>query len=171
MNRSTAVKTAAISLMLFGFTVATEMPVPAKLQGVIFRRIFDYVKTFDKGEVNLLVVYAEEPPEVTSELMESFKKAGLLPTTIEVGELSQKIGNAKAVYILPGVAASQVKKLCLENGILSLSGIPSMVEQGDISISLTLEGGRPLIVVNRSRIETEGHQLSSELLQLAKVIE
>jgi hypothetical protein len=63
------------------------------------------------------------------------------------------------------------KQLCQESGVLSISAVPSLVESGDFSIGIGTKGGRPQILVNLSRLEAEGHQVSSELLKLAKVIQ
>ena len=75
------------------------------------------------------------------------------------------------VYLLPDVNTAQVKPFCTDGGILSISGVPSFADSGYVSVSIGEQDNRPQIIVNLSRLKSEGHQLSAELLKLARVIQ
>jgi hypothetical protein len=107
---------------------------------------------------------------LAGDAMRALQGAGVSAAAVELGELERVIGTATAVYVLPGVASASVKRLCQQNRVLSISAVPELVESGDFSIGIGANDGRPQILVNLSQLEAEGHQLSSELLKLARVI-
>lgn len=76
-----------------------------------------------------------------------------------------------AVYFLPAVDRTEVKRLCSQHRVLSLSGVPRLAEVGGVSIAVGLKNGRPEILVNLNEAQAEGQELSSELLRLARVIQ
>jgi hypothetical protein len=53
---------------------------------------------------------------------------------------------------------------------LSISGDPSLAASGDVSVSIGEVDARPQIIVNMSRLKAEGHELSAQLLKLAKIV-
>jgi hypothetical protein len=63
-----------------------------------------------------------------------------------------------------------VKTFAEKMGFLSISGVSTLAEAGHVAVSVDIEGGKPEIVVNMPRLTTERHELSSELLNLARVI-
>ena len=71
---------------------------------------------------------------------------------------------------MPGVDYGAVNAFATSQGFLSISGLPSLAESGRVSVSVDMAGDRPPVVVNVPRLTAEGHELSSELLRLARII-
>jgi hypothetical protein len=63
-----------------------------------------------------------------------------------------------------------VKQFAEKKGFLSISGKSSLAEAGHVAVSVDVQEGKPEIVVNMPRLTMERHELSSELLNLARVI-
>lgn len=164
-------KTPLLFLLLSPPSTADDTPVPTSIQGAIIGKILPYVRSFQGTEIHLLVVYTVEGRSLVDEAIQSLEGPGISLKAAELGELKGAIATANAVYVLPGAASALAKELCQESGVLSISAVPSLVESGDFSIGIGTKGGRPQILVNLSRLEAEGHQVSSELLKLAKVIQ
>jgi hypothetical protein len=74
------------------------------------------------------------------------------------------------VYLMPGADSASTRKYCTESGVLSISGIPSFAENGDVSISVNKKASGTEILVNMRRLKAERHEFSSELLKLTRVI-
>lgn len=157
--------------ILCGNLMAAEMPVPTNLQVAIFEKIFSYDKTLQSnGDWRVVVVYENDPGALRNEVVAGFQGVGIPARAVKVDRLDTEIGGAAAAYVLPGVSSALVKELCAENGVLSISGLPSLAEEGDVSISIGTKGRKPQIIIHMGRVRAEGHELSAEILKLAKLI-
>ena len=149
------------------------MAVPTKLQAVLFKKIFHYdkaLKSDEPGELKVLVMHTEAGPLV-SEIVQSFAAVGIGAIAVTPATLSQQLLPGSVIYVAPGTAPDVAKKLSAENSLLSITGVPSMVEAGEVSVGVGVkEDGRSEIVVHLGRLKIEGHELSSTLLGLARVI-
>ncbi len=165
------------SALLLALTMATgaappeEMPVPVKTQGIIIKKVLDYVTTLEEDGLKILVIYANQPSQEVDEMILVLENVGLSPNPVALGQLSTNIESAAAIYVLPGVDGAEVRQLCGTHKVLSFSGVPELAEGGVVSIGIGKENNKPQIIVNMSTLQSEGHKLSSELLRLAKVIE
>ncbi|RPI20120.1 MAG: DUF4154 domain-containing protein, partial [Acidobacteria bacterium] len=63
------------------------------------------------------------------------------------------------------------RQIFQKNRLLSITGLPQLVERGDVSIGLALQDSKPKILVNMSQLRAEGHEVASNLLQLAQLIQ
>ena len=149
---------------------AEEMALPANLQSAMFKKIFGYDRSFEgQNEFSVLVVYANETSELEL-ILDAFDEVGVTATGVPSEKLADKIQFASILYVLPGVDTSPVKPLCAEHGVLSISGVPALAEEGEVSVGLGTENGRPRIVVNLGRAKSENHQFAADLLRLSKVV-
>ena len=104
-----------------------------------------------------------------------FREKGLYPAVVTVSELTDDLTStltpqSGVLYVMPGVAYETVKQFAEKKGFLSISGVSSLAEAGHVAVSVDVQSGKPEIVVNMPRLTTERHELSSELLNLARVI-
>jgi len=145
-------------LAVFGAkAVAQEMPVPVPMQAALLKKILSFDKALaGKGSISVVVMGGG------GEIVSAFNGVGLAATS------SSSVGG-DVVYVGPGAPAP--KAATAKAGILSVSGVPSNAEKGLVSIALDVEGGKPKIVVNLAQLKAEGHELSADLLKLAKVIQ
>jgi hypothetical protein len=84
--------------------------------------------------------------------------------------LAAALEGASALYVFPGLWTSRVGVLCNQSRVLSLSGMDVDAESGKVAVALGIANGKPEIVVHLPKSRAEGHQLSSRLLKLARVI-
>ncbi|MDF1563347.1 MAG: YfiR family protein [Deltaproteobacteria bacterium] len=166
--------TLVILALLLAPSVGHAAEVPVNLQVALFTKIFSYDYKLAKeksGGYEILIVYAPGKLSGALELIAGFSKTGARAKPVSESDLKNKIREAHVVYVMTGVDAEAVGKLCAAHSVLSITGNPKFVEDGDVSIGLEIaSGGRPKIVVNILRVSTEGHTFSSQLLRLARII-
>ncbi len=146
--------------------LAQDMPVPIKLQVAMFKKIFNYNVTLQSKGVKLAVVYGDA--RIKDELIDGFKQFGLFPTAVSATDIEKQIANYNVVYVTPGCGS--LKSLTDKHKVFSISGLSSLAEKGEISIAIGVEGGKPKILINKKKIESEGQELSPDLLKIAKVL-
>lgn len=168
---------AAILLTSTGSALSQGTEVPASLQTVMFKKIFAYDRALEgKDALTVLVVHSGKPSDA-QKMTKAFAEVGIPSTAVETTELfglaglPGKIRAGTILYVVAGVNTAPVKQFCSEHGVLSISGAPALALEGDVAIGLATEEGRPRIIVNLSRLKSENHQFSSDLLGLAKVIQ
>lgn len=157
----------ALSLLAESPTLSTTK------QAAFFRQIFNYDDSLNHGgEIYMLVLEPTEADKKSvAELTEAFTQTGVSVKTVTVDELVSPVDPSTVVYVLPSSDLSLLSRFCSENGVLSISGVPTLAKKGHVSIGLGDKGGSPEIFVNQSRLKAENHKLSSHLLRLAKLIE
>ncbi len=162
----------AIALTLFCLSLpcmAQDMPVPPELQVAIFKKVFNYDKSIQVGAVKMLVAFTDTTAGVKDQVVKAFKDSGVPVSAAKADQLAGALEGVNVLYITPGVPGA--KQICQKNGILSITGSPSLVESGEASVGLSVQENKPKIVVNLGRLKAEGHDMSANLLQLAKIIQ
>jgi hypothetical protein len=145
-------------------------------QGDMFKRIFSYDKDLRGSEKIIVIVVCEsKSSDDVVQVATVFREKGLFPAVVIVSELNDDLTatltpDSTVVYVMPGVAYPTVASFAASKGFLSISGVPTLAEAGHVSVSVKVQSGRPEIVVNMARLQSEHHELSSELLNLARVI-
>lgn len=142
----------------------------------MFRRIFSYDKHLRNSDkiVVIVVCSSRDGSDVTA-IVNAFREKGLYPAAVGVENLTGDLvatlsSESTVVYLMPGVDYAAVKTFTERHRMLSVSGLPSIVEAGHASVGMDLYEKKPRIVVNIPRLQTEGHELSAELLNIAKII-
>jgi hypothetical protein len=167
-----------ILLALLGSVLSAsgaEMADPER-QSSMFKRIFSYDKDL-RGSARIVVILVgpDKGAADTAKVSSVFREKGFFPAVVTTSQLTDELvatltPDSTVVYVMPGVAYETVKQFAASKGYLSISGIPSLAEAGHVSVSVDVAGDQPEIVVNLPRLQTERHELSSELLNLARVI-
>jgi hypothetical protein len=90
--------------------------------------------------------------------------------TEDIGALLDR-GPIQILYVTPLRAASieQIAAAAKSRGVRTWTGVPDYVERG-LALGIGLRGERPQILINLSQARAEGCDLSSQLLNLARVI-
>jgi hypothetical protein len=148
---------------------AQDMPIPIETQVKIFKKIFQFNLSFRNKRVTVIVAYSRLSAGIKDEIVAAFKEQGFPARAVPSKDLEKYISKARAVYIAPGVSA--VDKLCKENGVLSITGVPSMVQSGKASVGLGTQNGKPRIFIHKTQSLEENQELSDNLLRLARVIQ
>lgn len=149
---------------------AFSQQIPFKVQTVIFKKIFLFVKTLKTQDMpKVLVVYTDATTSDKDVVIEEFTKLGVNVGAVKNSQISTAISNYNIIFILPG--CTNAKNAARNAGILSICSDPTLVERGDYSIALADENGKPKIVVNTGSLKAEGQELSSELLKISRIIQ
>ena len=158
-----------VCLCLLLPSVAGDMPVPPELQVAIFKKVFNYDKTIQGGSPKMLVAFTDNSAAIKDQVVKAFKDSGVVVSAAKADQLAGSVEGINVLYITPGVSGT--KQICQKNGILSITGSPSLVESGEASVGLSVQDNKPKIVVHMGQLKAEGHDLSANLLQLAKIIQ
>jgi hypothetical protein len=156
-------------------TASAEMADPGR-QSDLFKRIFSYDKDLRESPKIVVIIVGETRGGVEVDKVASvFREKGLFPAAITAADLSDDLAStltkqSAVLYVMPGVPYDTVKQFAEKMGFLSISGVSTLAEAGHVAVSVGVQGGKPEIVVNMPRLNTERHELSSELLNLARVI-
>jgi hypothetical protein len=192
------IRTIIFVLLLFPFVLGpkeiqgNDASISAGDHGAIFKKVLDYDRTLKQArQLHVFVVGAEKGQAEAEEIANGFRNVGIQPTivwrgeSIEIRSGGQLVvvsdgGGVHAsedwatsnslVYFLPETNLNSVKQLCAEAGILSISGSTSLTEAGDVSVSTDPDAGGAQIVVNLQRMREEKHDLSADLLRIARVV-
>jgi hypothetical protein len=162
------VASAAILLVLPAFSLpadAQDMPVPALVQARFFNKVFAYNKTLPKGaaQIKIAVIFSDASGEAKDDITEAFTSLGFTVTALKPAQLSGATG-IHVVYAAPGVDLKPIKSYCSSNGVLSITGIPKWVKDGELSIAIDAVNEQPKVVANADRLKTE-RQDAPELMR------
>jgi hypothetical protein len=149
-----------------GFTQITRLD--AKVEAIMFGKVFKYVKTIKPANVNILVVY-DKLGEKPNKIIAAFKKEKYQTTSTEKSELKSVISNFNVIYLVPGVNISDEIELFKKNKVLVISGDPGLVSSGTAGIAVASENKKPVIYLNLKSLTATGHDVSFELINLSKV--
>ena len=161
-------------------------------QGEVFKKVLAYDRTFKRAQtIHVFIVGAVKGDGEVEELAGGFRKVGIQSTIIWENERIELRSNdqivvvsgeggvhtdeswtlkSSVVYFLPGIEVAAIKQFCTDAGVLSISGTPSFADAGDVSVSTDPEAGGSQIVVNLTRMREEKHELSADLLRIARVV-
>jgi hypothetical protein len=74
------------------------------------------------------------------------------------------------LYLFPD-APAELRALAVKRKVLCISGFPALVLAGQASIGVDKKpDGKPQILVHLPRLKAEGHELSADVLRLARVV-
>jgi hypothetical protein len=169
-----------------------DATISANDQGAIFKKVLSYDRAFKNArQLQVFIVGAPKSQAEIEEIARGFRNVGILPTIVRQGEsLELRSGDqlvvvsdgggvhasedwatsTSLVYFLSEVNLDSMKQLCVDARILSISGSPSLTEAGDVSVSTDPDAGGAQIVVNLRRMREEKHDLSADLLRIARVV-
>jgi hypothetical protein len=177
----------ALSILLFSI-VAGAQGVPVNLQAAIFFKAlaYDYnLQAKSVNELTIVVVTDSKSASQKSALAGGFSKISgqkLGSKTIKVtfvsvsgaGDLEPKVASedGNIMYIAEGSSDAVLNKMIQIAGkqkIPTLCGSEALVTKG-IAIGLTVEDGKPKIIINLAASQKQGMKLSSKLLRISKII-
>ncbi len=156
----------SIFLIVAKVLFSQTMPVPINLQCALFKKIFSYNKTLQTKGIKLAILYTDS--SIKDEVVESFKQFGLFPTLVNNNDIGNVINNFTVIYITPGCGS--IKALTDKHQVFSISGLPSLAEKSEASVAIGIESGKPKILINKKKVESEGQELSPDLLKIAKIL-
>jgi len=171
VNKILAAAAAASILLAPVVARSGEMPLPHKLQGALFKKILLYDRTLEGREDVAVSVVPGADGGAADDLAAALSDAGLRATVTRSAQLGSSLAGGSVVYLMPGALTPALQELCASRKALTIAGVPSWAERGEVSIALDSADGKPVIVINLKRARNEGHEFSAQLLRLAKVVQ
>ncbi len=144
---------------------AQDMPVPPLIQSRYFKKVFAYNKSLPKDGIKIVVVYTDASANMKDDMVEAFSAVGMNASAVKVGQLAAGGVGANVIYVLPGVDIKPVKEFCRTNSIMSATGFPKWVKDGDISVGIDAVNDVPKVIINTDRLKTE-KQDAADLMRL-----
>ncbi len=178
----------AIAVSIAAGSTYSQAAIPAKLQAAIFMKVLSYdsnLKARSPSNVVIAIVTDAQTSGRKSDIQSGFEAiAGksIQGKTVKITAIDFKSGDqlnkdvkaagANILYVSKGAAEATINAvigLANSNSVPVLCDAESLVRKG-IAVGLTIESGKPKIVVNLKTAKQQGMKLSSKVLQLAKVI-
>jgi hypothetical protein len=156
-------------LMLFSAIVHAEdiAKAPPEIQAALFVKLLGFDKTLS-GNVSICVIGS---PEFAVEMKKGIGKDignGKLASVSESAGLPSE--KPSAVYLGDGSKANEVIAYARSNKVLSITGIPELVEKG-ISLGVGVSEGKPKVLLNMASSKEEGRDWNPAILKVAKIIQ
>jgi hypothetical protein len=144
---------------------------PFLLQAAIFRKIFDYDKELVKvvkSGLALCIASSKPGDKGPRDIQAAFEKIGIHAS---IGSCIEDAHAPHVIYVFPDAKLDKIGEYCKKKKVLSIAGTPSLVESGEAAVGVGVrENGRAEMIVNLRRLRNDGHQVSSYLLELARVV-
>jgi len=167
---------------------AQEIAVPVDLQLSLFSKILTYERNLMKhadDDVTFGIIYQKKyrkSVQTKNEVVDFFESSSFkiddipvryITIDIDAFDLQSVISgyNFKFLYFTP-LRAVNIKllcKICSNQEILTLTGVPDYVNSG-VSVGIGLKDARPQILINSKSAKLEGADFDSQLLKLSKII-
>lgn len=182
-----------VSLLALALAWATpaqahgEESMPPKLGLQVMLKVLTYDRNFLKrGTGDFVILVANEPGQALAreealEAIRGFEGSTILkrPIRIVAAEFkgapalrdAAKRSRASAILVLPGLSAGGleiVSQISRESQLYSLSLDPEKVERG-LALGVTVENGRPKILLNLATAKEINASFESSVLLLAKI--
>lgn len=145
-----------------------EPSVPPPLQAKILKRVLVFDRTLADREIAIQVLYPEPLGAEASALVRALAEAGLAASAAPIDRTPQ--ADTNVMYVLGDAVPPSIQRLAVERRSLTVGARVPMVERGEAAVAIGIKDNRPEIVVKLSRVKAEGHDLSSSLLNLARVV-
>jgi hypothetical protein len=139
-----------------------------ELQGAILGKALNYVQTLASKSPRVLVLGGGAEADA-ARLVTTLKQLGS-DAKFASALTDSDAKWADAVYAFSGHLTVSLSQSCADYGMLSLTGELPAVEAGRASVAVTSDQQKASLVINLTRVQTEQHRLSSQLLKLARVI-
>jgi hypothetical protein len=146
---------------------AQEIPVPVNLHVVLLKKVFSLNKNLQGKQVKVVIVFTDASSIIKDEALTGFVAIGIQATACKLPQMAREAGDADVIYIAPGAGAAQ--RFCEDKGILSITGMPSLTENGTTSVAIGIEAGKPKVFIHLTRAKAEKQEFSSDLFKVARV--
>lgn len=140
-----------------------------ELQVILFQKIFKYMNSVEqKKKPKILVVY-QQGSSGLKEIINAFRDEGFTVNSTDKAEFESVISNYQILYLLPGVSLGNKKEIPAKNKVLTITGDPYLVAAGDAAVGVGIENSKPAIYLNLTVVKAQAHEVSTDLINLAKI--
>lgn len=157
-----------LAFLLVGtYSFSQNLQVPENIQSALITKVLKYnPKLSNVDRLKMLIVYDYNSQKSKNEFLRNSSKDLEIRAVLQ-NDLDQYIANYHLVYFMPGT--NPQNNLCKHYKIISVTGTPDFVENGQVSLGFGLKNNKPIIYVNLTSLEREGQSLSTDILRIAKI--
>lgn len=182
----------ALALMLMVRAARTqEMSVPMSIQVPLLMKVISADRKLAERSGSELVIGVFYQPRyrVSVATMESFVEAAGSPPTSPIAGQSARVipvpiegepdweslvvsNNLDVCYVTPlrAIGIADLLPVVRAHKTITCTGVPEYVDAG-LSVGFDTRGGKPQIIINVNAAKHEGIDFSSQLLNLARIVE
>lgn len=140
-----------------------------ELQVILFQKIFKYMNSVEQSKKPKILVIYQQGSSGLKEIINAFRDEGFTVNSTDKSEFESVINNYQILYLLPGVSLGAKKDIPGKNKILTITGDPYLVAAGDAAVGVGIENSKPAIYLNLSTVKAQSHEVSTDLINLAKI--
>jgi hypothetical protein len=157
-----------LMLSLHSYVCAEDFAkAPPEIQAALCVKLIGFDKTLS-GNISICVIGA---PEFAAEMKKGIGKdignAKLASVSESAGLPSEK---PSVLYLGDAAKLDEVIAYSRANKVLSITGIPELVEKG-IALGIGVSEGKPKVLLNMTSSKEEGRDWNPAILKIAKIIQ
>lgn len=134
---------------------------------MMFKKVFKYVTTLRKSP-SILILHDSRTSK-PDEILDAFKSEKFFAATTPSNDVESVISNFDVIYLMPGIKVAPLKDFFIKKKVLVITGDPGLVSSGLAALAIASEKKHPVICLNPLFLASCGHEVSVELINLAKV--
>jgi hypothetical protein len=164
-------------------SVGWSQSIPANLQAAIFFKVLSYDGNIPSKDGSAITIYVVTDSKTAGQKAAFLAGFGKLKgqqiggktiniSAVTAAEASNVANSNTILYVAAGSDDSTIKKVlavAVAKKCATLGGSEALAQKG-LAVGLSVEGGKPKIVINFPASQKQGMKLSSKVLRLAKVI-
>ncbi len=159
-----------LAASLVGNVSLAQATVPLKAQAVLVTKILLFDRTLPKGRpAQVVVVYGDERGAADELIAALASSKAVQARAVPVGDVAS-VSAADAVYFFPKGLVGPTKDAAFKAKALTFGSEGAMAVSGGVGVALTTLDGKAKILVNLGVVKAHGHELSSDLLGLSKIV-
>jgi TonB family protein len=139
-------------------------------QANTFDKVFAFDRSLDRNSLQVLILSHDPAAAADTALREGFTRAGIRSEVVPVAAARTRLAAGVVVYLSGEHATPELLDQLAKARVLTITGEPSLVDQGRAAVALEDAGGRPQVVVNPDRAAVEGHRFDAQMLKVARVV-
>ena len=140
--------------------------VPEKLQAALFVKVLGMSKEISNGED--ISIHVVRSPGTAAELRKAIGRKIGKSKLVAVNEGDEMpVYQPDAIYIGDAEQLEEVIRYCRQNDVLSMTGIPELVENG-VTLGVGMQGSKPRILLNVPASKAEQITWNPAIIKISK---
>lgn len=141
---------------------------PVSVQAALFLKLLAFHKTISSSTA--VTIHVVDNTEFAKEMRKGVgKKVGT--ATLDSVAAATKLPETppSAIYVKDKDRVGEVTKYCRDNGVLSITGDPDLVNKG-VTLAIGTAEGKPQVLLNAAASKAEGAKWDPAIFKIARLI-
>jgi hypothetical protein len=158
-------------LLLHGTAFAQADAVPMKVQALFIKKVAAFDRALSNKPLKVAIIHQKDSSESVADVLSAFGAVGVSAIGVIATDFKTDGMDFTVAFILNGATTPAVIAEAEKAQLLTISSTVPPVTEGKVTMAFGVrEDGKPQIIVHLARSKTQGRLLSSDLLNLARVI-